>query len=733
METVQPISRNSEKKGLSDIKNSPKFAALATYAEQLNDRPGASIKGLIHDLVIHAFTEYGMLDHEFMALFNNGFATNLAAGFLEQVKIESALEINDSSSLDPLTQDDPEFKTAKDQLSQFLDSYDKSISSLYQRLQKLKKEHPRLKVIDLFDKQTRDLLVAKINQAAAHISKKTFREEFATGPEEFMRDYIFPRLISPEEAEIISEENQKNIAKFVDFLDENDILDEHLLHHELFSWFMRKTGLPEAGIDAFRSAIDSNLPDDTNGFPRPTEVEFDKIWNRFFEPQIARVRAAKMSHNPNFDEFVKTNKKDLEKVIPAKNAQKAIWEFLDAESDHRAAQIRHYFSNSDQQTIANDLQKAKDLIKWTFDEFFADTYSAEPIRKEFDFTEEIIAAGSIEQLLDWSVRPIHLLSSLTPERHEELVKRHGRTNVLKVISHEASMILKYLLVVRNCANARDVQNRERDREEIEEFFIELLQMGDINKADVKTISFRVKEKNNGEPKYDLVSGESALAGNPGEKIAKEDGTVLHELENKNFYQTQITIPANEGPKTIPVYVYANEKKQLFHTKDLQSIVSNFIREGKDQPDFTDLVRTSIIPVNPDDYEVVREYFAKNFMTDGKQQNNFDQQKEHKSSAFPVHKRANLSGYVVGKKTQTRLNFEVTVVQNIKDFLLYSVSDNTESSYRKYRARREAPTVDNILHPAAVYGSQTYRKREKIAAKKKPRKVTAKNGQLGIKR
>ncbi|MFA5828985.1 MAG: hypothetical protein WC843_00605 [Candidatus Gracilibacteria bacterium] len=704
------------------IVQSPEFADLSDYAEELNSKPDAPIKGLIRDLVTRAFTKYGMLEHEFMAIFRNGFATSLAADFIKNIQAPTENIEN------PLTPEDPQFQEAKAKLLKFLNRYEKSIASLYQNLQKLKKQYPDLKVIDLFDSELKALLVEKINETAAHISKKTFREEFGADAEEFMKEYIFPRLISRKNTEVIA--NTGNIKKFIEFLNENEILDEHVIHNELYRWFLGTEDQTETSTDSIRGAVDANLPQDSNGFPRENEADFDKVWTRFFEPVIADARAAEMSDEPDFDEFTSTNQRGMEKVISAPTIKKAVWKFLLAKPEHRAPLLRHYTSNNDRETLAKDLGQAKDFIEWSFNEFFADTDQNDPVRKEYDFTKEIMASDNVEELLQWSIRPVYLLRKLPKERQEALIKKHGRSNVLKVLSHEAGTVLKYMIIVRKCANIRDVQNRIKDRDAIRDFFIEFLEMGELTEEKIKTISFRVKENPNGSNgnRYDFITDEKSLQDRPAEKNTGEDGSVLHEIENKKFYQTTVTIPTHEGPKTIPVYFYANENEQLFHDKDLFSIISNFLREGKKHPDFTDLVRTSIIPVNPADYEDLRKYFARNFMTDGKKTTRFTEEKEqNENSAFPAHNRENMSGYAFVGKDQTRMNFEITVVQNLKDFLLYSVSDNTESSYKKYRAKREAPVIDHILHPAVVYGSQTYRKREKIAARQTARKIVMNSG------
>lgn len=707
--------------------NDPARSELVSLALELGRIPSLGVRTIIDALIQKSFSESGIFDNEFLELFEAAeIAETLADNFIDPLGRNSSRVIDKNSE---------ELRDARAELDQYLDNYHKGIlPTLFQKCQELNDKYG-VTVDKLFSVYLRNKLVQKINQAAAHLAEKRFGEILKTNPD-FYEKFLFPRIVNLNGGQISL--NEERLKRAIYFLAKHGELNENTLFARLHNWINSQ---PVADrIAAVRADIVEQEPAAISG-DGYQNGNFDRLFRLKIAPLISEQRDRGYGADVGLDDVIKINFGAMSQVIPGSKSAEAIGKIFDNEkdTDSTSITIEHFFSLEPGESIESlkpDLEMAKKQIKWTFKEVLEGNFAPDdPIRAEYKFIDEIMKCTDVRTLVQWITNPVDFLQSLDYDRQRDLIKEYGKLNIGAVISHESRKIMEFMMLYRKCAFYPQVKSRKKNKGYLSSFLTRRLAMTrqqHVKKTFHIKENARSKEKRRFEviPNDDLDEDYSKMV----EPLSAEKTDTalngyeawgeyirIHPVESKRFIETSITIPGPNGTtEVIQIYVYAGDKDGLMHDKNIHSIVSNFLREGDEHPDFTDLVRWTIIPKNPYDYEKVTNYFVVNHMTDGKYRHTFsaDGSGFSSRSLFPPHDREIISGFADIKAgenddSKTRINFETQIARFLEDFIMYSLSDYTDSSHPKFSILRESPVIDQILHPPAIYGVKALKARERV--------------------
>jgi hypothetical protein len=337
-----------------------------------------------------------------------------------------------------------------------------------------------------------------------------------------------------------------------------------------------------------------------------------------------------------------------------------------------------------------------------------------------------------------------------PKKFKEKV--HGEADNLsdEVIRHQAYVMLKMFLFYRNVDATGELASKIPDRELLEGYLVDALEIKNIRNVKVSFRLLKVVEED-GKPveagalKYDVIFekiGEhrhifpdavvDQCMNSPEENYLEYKGRKyrMYPIECVNFKEVEMTVPGFEydakigkpieRKKIVRAFIYSGDGR-LIHSKDVNSIISSLLR-GKT---ISDQNRWALVFQSEEDKQAFSNFiYGMSAFSAVKVEDLDENRKISKkgqnllvsSATTPVFKQQQLFAaavdVVMAEKTIHGLNQKTarleTQVSTLAGKLIGDVSKFSKSSHKRYRAVRAWETMWRFVFPATIYGREYWK-------------------------
>ncbi len=634
---------------------------------------------------------------------------------------------------------------AKAEIRNFVAEYAKDNGkSLDSFLGTIRKAYPTVDLHELWEQDVDlgALLADQIEQAAELITTEKYKSLFKKNPKDFIRDFIFRRVIK------VSPDGNLQIEKtalkgFLEFLDEqnytledlNPILYETLyqMHNTLAKTkdIQGTTKSIRALVGAVATAEKFHLLD--HG------LDFDRLWEKNFVPEIKELRARKFSKKKlRLIDITRINPEGMREVILPDVATRPLEEKLQiiSDSEIKFAQFRRFFNYRDEENerddermaklddqeienlLSDQLSHAKRTIQYIMSNGLKMRDASDQIHEDCKFIPEILECKKVEVLLTWTAQP---------ETFKQQYPQYEHTPH-RIVAHFARKMLEFLLLYRKHIFKEEFKALSKDREVLEDFMIEGLHI-----YERKEVSFERRTRVCIDPHthqpipgapYEISFEQELLTEQPNDEYIRQDPVsklwyCYYPVEVTKFQEVKARIPVGKNGETheATLLIYSGDGN-LIHKKGEESYLSSILREK--QP--SDKLRWTVVCKNEKDQEVFKNFLYENHSSghfevikDNEEKRNmsakmsksektegsanFGKERDYSGATY-----ATLAGRTPDGIEHTHIGFE-TQIMGLEKLLLATSMYTPTSHSHAYTPEREFENLFQYLFPPAIFGEK----------------------------